>query len=142
MNFQELIRKLPKSIEFKNNYHYLQISFQGEYLCSISFGDLFFIDVLYDSDLTKQYLNIRDLIIKYEIINNQNKKVALDGSIFGPFFTFILDTNPDIKTFSTNRLSKLTEIELRILCEKYNVKMDESFDTSILFETIRKCMCY
>lgn len=122
MNFQEFINLLPKSIDFDGKYHYLQVKFNGEYLCDISFGEIFSIQVLYNSDLTNAFNIIKDIIVKYEMINKKDKKLAMDGSIFGPLFLFVLNNNPGIKTFSTNKFSKLTDLELEVLYKIYNIK--------------------
>ena len=122
MNFQEFINLLPKSIIFDDKYHYLQIKFNGEYLCDISFGEIFSIQVLYNSDLTNAFNVINDILVKYEMINKKDKKLAMDGSIFGPLFLFVLNNNPCIKTFSTNKFSKLTDLELEVLYKIYNIK--------------------
>lgn len=123
MNFQEFIKVLPKSIEFDGTYHYLQVKFNGEYLCDVSFGDVFSIEILYNNDLTTAFNIIKDVLIKYEISNKKDKKLAMDGSIFGPLFLFILNNNPDIQTFSTNKFSKLTDTELEMLYKIYNIKI-------------------
>lgn len=138
MNFQEFIKLLPKSIEFNGEYHYLQIQFNGEYLCDISFGKLFSIDVLYNSDLTNSFNVINDILIKHEIANKKDKKLALDGSIFGPLFLFVLDNNPGIKTFSTNKFSKLTDPELEVLYKIYGIKKSDNkvHDVLNLVQTI------
>lgn len=138
MNFQEFISLLPKSIEFEGEYHYLQVKFNGEYLCDVSFGEIFSIDVLYNSDLTKAFSVINDILLKYEIANKKDKKLALDGSTFGPLFSFVLNNNPGIKTFSTNRFSKLTDIELKVLYKIYDIKKSDNkvYDIINLFKTI------
>lgn len=142
MNFQKFIQLLPKSIEFENEYHYLQIQFNGEYLCDISFGKLFSIEVLYNSDFTNVFIFIKDIIVKYETLNKKDKRVALDGSIFGPLFLFVLNNNPGIKTFSTNKFSKLTDPELEVLYKIYNVKEtgNKTFDIKVLLEVIYNLM--
>ena len=122
MNFQEFIKLLPKSIEYRGKYHYLQLNFRGEYLCDVSFGDVFSIEILYNNDLTTAFSIIKDVLIQYEIRNKKDKKLAMDGSIFGPLFLFVLNNNPGIKTFSTNKFSKLTDTELEILYKIYNIK--------------------
>ena len=138
MNFQKFIQLLPKSIEFENEYHYLQIQFNGEYLCDISFGKLFSIEVLYNSDLTNPFNIIKDIIVEYETINKKDKRLALDGSIFGPLFLFVLNNNPGIKTFSTNKFSKLTDPELEILYKIYDIKKsyNKAHDVICLVQSI------
>lgn len=138
MNFQEFINKLPKSVEFKNAYHYLRIEFYCDKRCRIHFGDLFFIDILYDGDLTESYNIMKEELSKYKQANMQYKKHALDGSEFGMVFQKILTNNPDINNLSTNKLSKLTDEELCLLFERYNVAKtgDKTVDCLKLFSNI------
>ena len=122
MNFQKFINLLPKSIDFNGKYHNLEVKFNGEYLCDVSFWEIFSIQVLYNSDLTTAFNAIKDIIVKYETLNKKDKRLAMDGTIFGSLFLFVLNNNPSIKTFSTNKFSKLTNSELQMLYKIYNIK--------------------
>ena len=132
MNFQEFISKLPKSIEFKNAYHYLKIEFYCDKRCRIYFGNLFSVDVLYDGDLTESYNIMKENLSKYKQNNIPYKKYALDGSEFGIVFQKILTDNPDINNLSTNKLSKLTDEELCLLFERYDVIRTENKTSDLI----------
>lgn len=138
MNFQEFINKIPKSVEFKNVYHYLRIEFYCDKRCRIYFGNLFSIDSLYDGDLTESYNTIKEKLSKYKQDNIQYKKYALDGSELGVALQKVLTNNPDINNLSTNKLSKLTDEELCLLFERYNVvrTSDRMLDCRNLFLNI------
>lgn len=138
MNFQEFISKLPKSIEFKNAYHYLKIEFYCDKRCRIYFGNLFSVDVLYDGDLTESYNIMKENLSKYKQNNIPYKKYALDGSELGIVFQKILSDNPDINNLSTNRILNLTDEELCLLFERYNVTRtgDKKADCFKLFSNI------
>lgn len=138
MNFQEFINKIPKLVEFKNVYHYLKIEFYCDKRCEICFGDLFSIDILYDGSLTESYKIIKEKLSKYEHENSRYKKFALDGKELGIVFQKILADNPDINNLSTNRLLDLTDEELCLLFEKYNVVKtgDRIIDCKNLFSNI------
>lgn len=138
MNFQEFISKLPKSIEFKNAYHYLKIEFYCDKRCRIYFGNLFSVDVLYDGDLTESYNIMKENLSKYKQNNIPYKKYALDGSELGFALQKVLTNNPDINNLSTNKLSKLTDEELCLLFERYNVvrTSDRMLDCRNLFLNI------
>lgn len=76
-----------------------------------------------------------------ELINQNNipyKKHALDGSEFGIVFQKILTDNPDINNLSTNRILNLTDEELCLLFERYNVTKtgDKKADCFKLFSNI------
>ena len=138
MNFQEFISKLPKSIEFKNAYHYLKIEFYCDKRCRIYFGNLFSVDVLYDGDLTESYNIMKENLSKYKQNNIPYKKYALDGSELGFALQKVLTNNPDINNLSTNKLSKLTDEELCLLFERYNIvrTSDRMLDCRNLFLNI------
>lgn len=138
MNFQEFINKIPKSVEFKDVYHYLKIEFYCDKCCQIYFGNLFSIDIFYDEDLTESYNIMKEKLSKYEQDNSRYKKFALDGKELGIVFRKILSDNPDISNLSTNRLLDLTDEELCLLFEKYNVVRtgDKMIDCKNLFANI------
>lgn len=46
---------------------------------------------------------------------------ALNGKKFGPIFTYILKTFKDIPNLSSNTLSTLSQDEISMLCEKFDV---------------------
>lgn len=59
---------------------------------------------------------------------------ANDGTKYGPIFKKMLEKYPQLGNLSTNRLSRLTEPELRAICELTNIP----YDTSNLRELYEK----